>query len=156
MPLQTKIVEDWKLALKNKDPKKDVLSMIINELKNRAIKEGVLGEKGRVVSNDVAIEVLRKMAKQRKEAIQAYQAANRSDLVEKEGRELSVVESYLPKPLDDEELKAIVTKVIHDLNATSMKDLGSVMSASMKLAQGKADGKQIQAMVLSLLKSKEE
>lgn len=151
MSLQTKVVEDWKQALKNKDIKKDALSMIITELKNRAIKDNVVGGEGRVVSDDVAREVLQKMAKQRKEAIDAYRAANRSDLAEKEEKELSVVESYLPKPLNDDELRNIITKVIAETNAGSMKDMGKVMGPSIKLAEGRADGKRIQTMIQSIL-----
>jgi uncharacterized protein YqeY len=151
MSLQTKIVEEWKTALKNKDIKKDALSMIITEFKNRAIKDNVQGDDGRMVSDDIAIEVLQKMAKLRREAIDAYQVANRPDLVEKEQRELAVVESYLPAALSDDELQQIVEKAIKDLNATSMKNMGAVMSESIKAASGRADGKRIQAMVQAKL-----
>ena len=152
MLLQEKVVLDWKNALKAKDPRKDALSLIIAELKNRAIKDGVATEKGRMVLDDVAMEVLQKMAKLRSEAIEAYTAANRSDLVDKEKLELSVVESYLPKPLDDEELKNIVAKVIKESNASSMKDMGVVMAQTIKESQGRASGKRIQEMVQGLLK----
>src|SRR5918912_1308845 len=108
MSFQAKVVEDWKTALKNKDPRKDALSMIITELKNRAIKENVSGGDGRVVSDATAMEVLQKMAKQRKESIEAYLAANRPELADKEKIELSVIESYLPKALTDEELSRII------------------------------------------------
>ncbi len=154
MSLQAKIVDDWKNALKNKDVRKDALSMIITEMKNRAIKDNVQGGEGRVVSDDVAIEVLQKMAKQRKEAIEAYQAANRTDLVEKEQRELAVVESYLPQPLSDDELKIIVEQAINEMGATSIKNMGAVMGLSIKKAGGRADGKRIQTIVQSLLSAR--
>ncbi len=151
MSLQTQVVEDWKTALKNKDSKKEALSMIIAELKNRAIKDNVQGDAGRVVTDDIAIEVLQKMAKSRREAIEAYQAANRNDLADKEQRELLVVESYLPAALSDAELQQIVEKAIQNVNATSMKNMGAVMSESIKLAAGRADGKRIQTIVQALL-----
>lgn len=151
MSLQTKVVEDWKNALKNKDPKKDALSMIITELKNRAIKDNIVGGEGRVVADEIAFEVLQKMAKQRKEAIESYQAAKRVDLVEKEQKELSVIESYLPQPLNDDELRSIVSKVIKETGATSIKNMGQVMAESIKVTKGRADGKRVQAMVQSLL-----
>lgn len=151
MSLQTKIVEDWKTALKNKDAKKDALSMIITELKNRAIKDNVQGGEGRVVSDEIAIEVLQKMAKLRKEAIEAYQAANRSDLADKEQRELQVVEEYLPQALNDDELRTIVENAIKTVGATSMKNMGAVMGESIKVAKGRADGKRIQNIVQALL-----
>lgn len=147
MVLQLKVVDDWKQALKNKDAKKDALSMIITELKNRAIKENLSGEQGRCVSDALAMEVLQKMAKQRKEAMEAYEAAGRADLVAKEQLELSVIESYLPKALSDEELDALVASIIREMKASSAKEMGAVMGASIKAAQGRADGKRIQAIV---------
>jgi uncharacterized protein YqeY len=68
MSLQTRVVEDWKLALKNKDIKKEALSMIIAELKNRAIKDNVMGGEGRQVSDDIALKFCKK-----------WQATSRSD-----------------------------------------------------------------------------
>lgn len=145
--LQIRVIDDWKLALKNKDPKKDALSMIITELKNRAIKDNTSVAEGRVCSDETAMEVLQKMAKQRKEAIEAYSAAKRSDLAEKEQRELSVIEGYLPKPLNDDELRALVRRIIDEVGATSMKDMGKVMGPSLAQAAGRADGKRVQAMI---------
>lgn len=151
MSLQAKVVEDWKAALKNRDVKKDALSMIITELKNRAIRDNVQGGDGRTVADDIAIEVLQKMAKSRRESVDAYRAANRADLVEKEQAELTVVESYLPAALNDDELRALVETAISNVNATSMKNMGAVMSESVKLAAGRADGKRIQVIVQALL-----
>lgn len=151
MSLQTQIVDDWKTALKNRDAKKDALSMIITELKNRAIKDNLAQADGRVVSDEVALEVLQKMAKSRRESIEAYQQAQRNDLVEKEQKELVVVESYLPKPLSDDELTALVSQAIANTKAMSIKNMGQVMGESIKLAQGRADGKRIQAIVQKLL-----
>ncbi|HXW60413.1 MAG TPA: GatB/YqeY domain-containing protein [Myxococcota bacterium] len=149
--LQVRLVDDWKLALKNKDPKKDALSMIITELKNRAIKDNVSVTEGRVCSDETALEVLQKMAKQRKEAIEAYEAAKRADLADKEQFELSVVESYLPKPLNDDELRSLVNRVIEEVQATSMKDMGKIMQKTLADAAGRADGKRVQAMVQQIL-----
>ncbi len=151
MTLHAKVVEDWKIALKSKDPRKDALSMIIAELKNRAIRDNIPAGEGRVVADDVAIEVLQKMAKLRKEAIEAYRAAKRDDLADKEQSELSVIENYLPKALDDDELKSIVAQVVKESGASSMKDMGQVMGASIKAVHGRADGKRIQSVVQELL-----
>lgn len=151
MSLQSRVVEEWKSALKNKDPKKDPLSMIVTELKNRAIKDNVASDEGRVVSDEVALEVLQRMAKQRREAIDAYVSAKREDLADKERAELSVVESYLPEPLSDDELRAIIREVMEKINAKSAKDFGKVMGASIKRVDGRADGKRIQKVVQSLL-----
>ena len=152
--MQSKLVEDWKSALKARDEKKNVLSMIITELKNRAIKENISGADQRVVSDDVAMEVLQKMAKQRKEAIESYQNAQRPDLAERESMELAVIESYLPKALSDDELNEIIEKIVKDLGASSMADIGKVMGAAIKETAGRADGKRIQKVVQSMLASK--
>jgi uncharacterized protein YqeY len=151
MSLQLKIVEDWKLALKAKDPRKESLSMIITELKNKAIKENLMGDQGRMVSDELAIDVLQKMAKQRKEAITAYQDANRADLVQKEQQELLVIQNYLPMPITDDELSDLVKQVIIQVQASSKKDMGKVIAAVIKAVQGRADGKRIQTMVQELL-----
>ncbi|MCA9508343.1 MAG: GatB/YqeY domain-containing protein [Myxococcales bacterium] len=151
MNLQKRVVEDWKAAMKNKDARKDALSMIIAELKNRAIKDNIMGGDGRSVSDDTAFEVLQKMAKQRREAMESYRAAGRQDLAEKEERELFVVEAYLPKSLTDDELESLVKEAIAESNASSMKDIGKVMGVAISKAAGRADGKRIQAVVKSLL-----
>lgn len=151
MALQLKVVDDWKTALKNKDKKKDALSMIITELKNRAIKDNLAVGEARVVSDETAMEVLQKMAKQRREAIDAYLLAKRADLAEKEEFELSVISSYLPTPLNDDELRSVVTRAIKETGATSMKDMGAVMGVVIKAVQGRADGKRVQAVVQSVL-----
>lgn len=149
--LQVRVVDDWKNALKNKDPKKDALSMIITELKNRAIKDNAGGEAGRVVPDNIALEVLQKMAKQRKEAMEAYQAAKREDLAQKEERELRVIEGYLPQALSDDELRILVTRVINEVGATSVKEMGKIMGPSIAAAAGRADGKRVQAMIQKIL-----
>jgi hypothetical protein len=145
--LHARVVNDWKLALKNKDQSKDTLSLVINELKNRAIKDNIGVGAERMASDEAAIEVFQKMAKQRREAIDAYKAANRNDLAEKEQRELLVIEGYLPKALTDDELKAMVLSAITELSATSMKDMGKVMAKVISVAAGRADGKRIQTFV---------
>jgi uncharacterized protein YqeY len=151
MSLQSQIIEDWKLALKGKDPRKEALSMIITELKNKAIRENLMGDQGRTVSDELAIDVLQKMAKQRKEAITAYQDANRADLAQKEQQELLVIQNYLPKPITDDELVDIIKQVIIEVQASSKKDMGKVMAAVIKVVQGRADGKRIQTMVQEFL-----
>lgn len=149
--LHKQVIDDWKLAMKNKDDAKNTLSLIINEFKNRAIKDNLAAD-ARVIDDKSAIEVLMKMGKQRRESIDSFEAANRSDLADKEKVELSVIERYLPKALSDDELKKIVQDVITKTGATSVKELGAVMGQSIKACEGRADGKRIQAVVQSLLK----
>ncbi|MDZ7333480.1 MAG: GatB/YqeY domain-containing protein, partial [candidate division KSB1 bacterium] len=86
-------------------------------------------------------------AKKRKEAIDAYQKANRSDLAEKEQQELAIIQQYLPAQLSDEQIAAKIDEIIAAVGATSLKDLGKVMAEAMKALKGKADGKKVQQLV---------
>lgn len=149
--IQDKVGHDWTVAMKARDPKKDVLSLVKTELKNMAINTRSDGAGGTSVSDDVALDVLTKMAKQRRESIASYQAANRQDLVDKEAFELSVIEAYLPKKLTDDELKQLIQDVIKQVGATSIKDLGKVMGGVLAKAKGRVEGSQVQAMVKAIL-----
>ena len=127
------------------------LIRINTELKNRAIKDNLTTEQGRFVSNEVAQQVLQKMAKQRRESVEAYKLANRLELVEKECLDLEVIESYLPKALSDSELEELIKLVIQEKNAKSKSDIGKVMGDCIKKASGRADGKRIQKIASLLL-----
>lgn len=146
MSLEEQIQTAWKDAMKARDPKKDALSAIRTELKNYAINARGAGERTGLPDEEVLV-VLGKMAKQRRESIAEYEKGGREDLVEKERLELSVIESYLPAQLSDEELGKIVDEVIAETGASSMKDMGKVMGPIMARAKGRADGKQVQAAV---------
>ena len=97
------------------------------------------------------IAVLQRQAKQRMESIESFQKAGRTDLVEKEKNEFAILQAYLPKPLTDEELKALVQKAITAAGAKTKADLGRVMKELMPSVQGKADGKRVNGVVLQLL-----
>ena len=103
------------------------------------------------LTDDAAMKILVKMAKQRRESAQIYTEQNRPDLAEGELAELAVIETYLPKPLTDEELTAELTKIIAQVGATSPADMGKVMGAATKALAGRADGKAISAKVRALL-----
>ncbi len=150
--LQEKINNDWKQAMKLRDPKKDTLGLMKNELKNKAILERSASHTT-TIEDDAALEVFGKMAKQRHESIKSFQAGNRPDLVEKEAFELAIIESYLPKQLTDDEIKTLVQSVVSELPATSIKDLGKVMGVVMGRAKGKADGNRISPIVKQILET---
>lgn len=152
MSIHEKVVQDWKVALKNKDDKKNVLSMIINEFKNRAIKDNAVATDARIVKDESALEVLQKMAKQRKESIESFLAANRLELADKEKFELLVIEEYLPAKISKEELQTIIKECITKSGAKDMKDIGKVMAIAIAAVNKRADGKEIQTMVQDLLK----
>jgi hypothetical protein len=103
------------------------------------------------LSDDAAMKVLVKMAKQRRESARIYTEQNRPDLAETELAECAVIEEYLPKPLTDEELEATLREIIAQVGAASPADMGRVMGVATKALAGRADGKAISAKVRALL-----
>ena len=141
-----KINEDLKTALKQGDNiAKSVLRYLKSEIHNREISIGSS------LTNEQIIDVLNKQAKQRRESIEAYTNGNRSDLVEIEEKELSIIMNYLPDQLSETDIETIVKEGIIETKATSSKDIGKVMSWVMPKVKGKADGKTISATVNSIL-----
>lgn len=103
------------------------------------------------LTDDAAMKILAKMAKQRRDTAAIYKEQNRPDLEEGELSELAVIEEYLPKALTDEELTAALTEIIAKTGATSPADMGKVMGAATKALAGRADGRAISAKVRELL-----
>ena len=101
--------------------------------------------------DDVALKILAKMAKQRRESAQIYAEQNRPDLAGPELAEAAVIESYLPQPMTDAELEAALKEIIAEVGATSAKEMGKVMGVASKKLAGKADGKAISEKVKALL-----
>jgi len=98
------------------------------------------------------LEVFQKQVKQRRESIESFEKAGRKDLCEKEQTELNILLAYLPKQLGDDEIKAQAEKAISSCNAKTKADTGMVMKELMPALKGKADGKRINQIVMSLLK----
>lgn len=149
--LQEQIGGDWKEAMKARDPKKDVLSLIKSEFKSHAISNRTDGPSGTEIDDAGAIEVLRKMAKQRRESLESFKAGNRLDLADKEAFELSVIESYLPKQLEDAALEALVKAQVIELGAKGPQDMGRVIKAVLVKSAGQADGNRVSAFVKKCL-----
>ena len=97
------------------------------------------------------MKILQKLVKSRKDSLEIYQTQNRADLAAKESEEIAVIETFLPKQLSEEELKATVNEIIAQVGAAGPQDLGKVMGVASKQLAGKADGKAIAAMVKELL-----
>lgn len=104
-----------------------------------------------VLSDETAIKILVKMAKQRRESAKIYQEQNRPELAETELAEVNVIEEYLPKSLTPDELKAELTAIIGKVGANGPQDMGKVMGVATKSLAGRADGRAISAMVKELL-----
>ncbi|MDE6555723.1 MAG: GatB/YqeY domain-containing protein [Duncaniella sp.] len=103
------------------------------------------------LSDEQAMKILAKMAKQRKETAQIYEEQNRIDLRDNELAEAAVIEEYLPKQLSDEELTAGIRDIIAQVGATSPKEMGKVMGVASKAFAGRADGKVVSAKVREIL-----
>lgn len=122
----------------------------------RAIKSAILlaktadGKSGDLTEDD-EIKILQKLAKQRKDSLEVFVAQNREDLAQKEREELVVIEQYLPKQMDENELREALKAIIASVGASGAGDMGKVMGAATKQLAGKADGKMISAMVKELL-----
>ena len=144
------LTQDLKKAMLAKDR---VLTRTIRSLKAALLdKEIELRASGVAdVSNDVALAVLQKQAKQRRDSIEQFEKADRDDLAATEREELDVIQSYLPEQLSEEEIRKEVLAVIEETEATSMKDMGRVMGPIMSRLKGKADGRIVQSVVKELL-----
>ncbi|TRM12745.1 GatB/YqeY domain-containing protein [Lentibacillus cibarius] len=143
MPLVEQLNEDMKQAMKNKEKDRlAVIRMLKASLQNETIK---LGNKN--LSEDEELTVLSRELKQRKDSLQDFKSAEREDLISKLETEINVIEAYMPYQLTDEELEAVVTSTIQEVNASSKKDMGTVMNAIMPKVKGKADGARINKMV---------
>jgi uncharacterized protein len=122
----------------------------------RAIKSAILlaktadGKQGELSADD-EINILQKLAKQRKDSLEVFVQQNREDLALKEREELEVIARFLPKQMDQDELRAALQAIIADLNASGAGDMGKVMGTATKVLSGKADGRMISAMVKELL-----
>ena len=148
MALQQQIDQDIKTAMLAKDEAR------LRGL--RAIKAALLlakTEKGasESLTEETETKVLQKLAKQRRESADIYKAQNRDDLYNIEMEELAVIEGYLPKQLDREEIKRFVQKAIEQVGASGIKDMGKVMGVVNKELAGKADGKTISEVVKEAL-----
>jgi len=118
-----------------------VIRFVRSEMKNRAI------ELGRDLKDEDAIEVLARVAKRHREAIDQFGPAGRDDLVAKERASLDVVSQYLPEQLSEDEIASLVDEAITESGATSVREMGLVMKAVMPKMKGRADGKVVKAMV---------
>ena len=110
-------------------------------------------ELGHGLSDDEALRVLQREAKQRRDSIEEYARGNRQDLVDVEQLELDIIVSYLPAELSDDELDAVVREVIAEAGATGPGDMGKVMGPLMQRVAGRADGRRVNELVRELLAS---
>lgn len=148
MNLFDKVSEDIKDAMRNKDKiRLEALRGVKKEFIEAKTAKGASDE----LSEEVAIQILQKMVKQRRDSAEIYQSQNRPELAEKELAEVVVLEVYLPKQLSAEELDTKITEIISQVGASSPADMGKVMGVATKALAGVAAGKAISETVKRLL-----
>ena len=146
MELKTRLGEDYKAALRAGDKLRvSVIRLLTALIKNREI------EKRGPLTDGEVIQAISTSCKQRQEAIEQYRQGGRQDLMEKEAAELVILQSYLPAALTGEELHAMVTEAILEVQATSLKEMGKVMAVLMPRVTGRADGKAVNTLVREAL-----
>ncbi|MDD6088724.1 MAG: GatB/YqeY domain-containing protein [Desulfovibrionaceae bacterium] len=151
MTLQERIEHDFITAYKAKDAlRTGVLRLLKTAAKNRQI------EKMAPLSEEDLLAVVRKEAKQRRDSIEQYRAANRNDLADREQQELDILEEYLPKALTDAELNKLIAQAATNTGASALADMGKMIREAMKLAAGRADGGRISAGVKKYLQGGNE
>ena len=137
MAVLQQVQDDAVAALKAGDrDRAGALRLIVSELQ-KAEKEGAADE----------VAVLQRERKRRVEAAEAYEQAGRTDLAATERREVELIDPYLPAQLEDAELGTLVEQAVSETGASSVKDMGQVMSAIMPRVAGRADGKRVSAVV---------
>jgi uncharacterized protein len=140
------IQDDTKTAMKQRDKTRvGALRMLGAALKNAEI------EAGRPLTEQEEQTILRRQLKQRDESAEAFRNAGREEQAASESAEAEIVRSYLPQPLSPAELEKIVETAMNDTGATSMRDMGNVMGRAMELSEGRAEGRQLSALVRNRL-----
>jgi len=147
MSLRDRLAEDLKLAMKSRDQlRMDVIRMIKAAILNKEV------ELKKDLDDAEMSRIMSTLIKQRRESVSQFEKAQRLELAEKERKEISIIEAYLPQAPSPQELEHIVTSVLSETGANSLKDMGAVMKAVMARLAGQAvDGKVISDLVRAKL-----
>ncbi len=148
MTLTQRIDDDLKQAMRAKD---DVAKLTLRAVKTALTEASKAGIESHAISDDDVLAVVMKEAKRRRDAMAEYDKAGRPDLVASEAAELAILEHYLPRQMSEAEIQTMAQGVIQAVGATSMRDMGKVMSALMEQVAGQADGRAVNQVVRKLL-----
>jgi len=148
MSLKDRITDDMKAAMRAKEAERlSTIRMLLAAIKQREVDE-------RIVLDDVAVvAIVDKLIKQRRDSIAAFQQAGRTDLVDKETAEVGVLEGYLPRRLNEQEIAQAVESLVTELGATGPGDMGKVMAAAKARLAGQAEMGLVSAAVKRALSS---
>ena len=146
MSLKQQITEDMKTAMKAKDVSRlSAIRMLLAAIKQREVDERIELDDAQILT------VIEKMLKQRRDSLSQYEAANRQDLADIEKLEISVLQTYLPQPLTDAEVEALLDQAVESSGAAGMKDMGKVMAILKPQIAGRADAAKVSALVKAKL-----
>ncbi len=155
MSLKAKLSDDLKDAMRSgDDTRKSTIRMLMTAVQNAEIAAVNVKDPDATrqeLDDDGVLAVIAKQAKQRRESIEEFQKANRTDLADKEAAELKILEEYLPAMLSRDEIVAATREVIAETGASGPADKGKVMPVLMKRLAGQADGRAINEVVTELL-----
>lgn len=146
MPLKQQITEDMKTAMRAKEaPRLAAIRLLLAAMKQREVDERI------ELSDEQIVTVIEKMLKQRRDSISQYEAAGRQDLADVEKFEVSVLQAYMPQPLSDAEVEALVAAAVVSSGAAGVKDMGKVMAAVKPQVAGRADMGKVSALIKAKL-----
>ena len=145
--LRTRLSDALKVAMKEKDGRSvSTLRLILAALKDRDIAARSKGNQ-EGVSDDEVLDLLQSMIKQRRESIDLYEKGGRMELAQGEAEEISVIEGFLPEQMSEEEIATVITGVVDEVGAESLKDMGKVMTALKEQFAGQMDFGKASAIV---------
>lgn len=146
MALIEQLKEEQKLAMKAKDKLRlGTIRLALSAIKQREVDERI------TLTDEDIIAVMTKMVKQRRDSVTQYEAANRQDLADAEKAEIVVLEEFMPQPLSEEEVNALIDKAISESGSVGMQDMGNVMGVLKPLLQGRADMGKVSGLVRTRL-----
>ena len=148
MTLQDKVMEQLKDAMRAKDA---IALQALRAIKSALLLEQTSAGASATLAEDAELKLLQRLVKQRKDAAAMYQQQGREDLAATEFQEVAVIERFLPAQLTAEQVAEHIKKLISELGATSIKDMGKVMAAANQALAGQAEGKLIAEQVKTLL-----
>jgi uncharacterized protein YqeY len=148
MTMKSRLEDDLKQAMRARDTlRRDVIRYLRSEIRNQEIR--VQDD----LDDEAVVQVLSRQAQQRRDSIEAFSEANRSDLVEKEQAELAIIMEYLPQQMSRDEIAELVHRVVAEVGAEGPGDMGKVMSQIMPQVRGRAEGREVNSIVMETLRS---
>jgi len=142
MGLEERLTDEMKQAMKSSDKLRlSTIRMIRSAVKNKEI------ELRKKLGDEEIQRVIQGMVRKGEESVEQFQSGGRADLVEKEKKEIEILKSFLPQPIDQEEILRIIDQSIEETQASSLKDLGKVMKSVIPKLGGKVDGRIINQLV---------